>query len=105
MTVGAVDRMTLCQREKRVIHIGCVPGDTVYRMTLNTIFRKISLHMIWTGCTHVIGLVAVIALYSERFKTEQRSRFVTTGAVGCSMGTQKRETAALMEFGNIFHKP
>jgi hypothetical protein len=30
--------MTLRQWEKRVIHIGGIPGNTVYRMALNAIF-------------------------------------------------------------------
>ena len=38
MTPGAIEGMTKGQWEKRVVHIGGIPGDTVYRMTLNAVF-------------------------------------------------------------------
>ena len=38
MAVGAIDGMALCQGEKRVVHVGGIPGNTVYRVALNAIF-------------------------------------------------------------------
>jgi hypothetical protein len=38
MATGAIEGMTQCQWEKRVVHIGGIPGNTIYRMALNTIF-------------------------------------------------------------------
>ena len=38
MAAGTIDGMTLCQWEKIVVHVGGIPGNTVYRMALDTIF-------------------------------------------------------------------
>jgi hypothetical protein len=105
MTAGTIEGVTLRQWEKRVIYIGGAPGDAVYRMALNTICRKLSLDVIWVFGILIIVAVAIITQHPNGFKTEQRSGFVTICAIGVSMGSNKRETAALMNFCYIFHNP
>jgi hypothetical protein len=54
-----------------MVHIHAGPGKTVDGMALNTILGKSPQNMIGIRGCHIIGLVTIIALHTQGFKTKK----------------------------------
>ena len=74
-------------------------------MAFAAVGGKTAERMIRLGGGSKIGLVAIDAFHTQGFKLQQRCRRMALVAIGCIVGTQKRETAKLVHFGDVRYNP
>jgi len=106
MTINTFWRgVALCQRKKAVIKSCAGPLKGIYRMTCRAIFLETGLDMVWLCSGHVILPVTVNAIYTDDIKPGKAFREMAVRTVSRTMRSQQRETAQLMDPGNVCNKP